>query len=147
MDEALVRKLQLKPGMRVMVLNAPEGYLDRLTPLPQDAVLVEQAPADWVLVFVRNKVEVDSLAPRGLEAVKREGVLWLCYPKGGAKAGSLDGVKVDINRDKGWDVVYATGWGPVASVAIDDQWTALRWRPEADVKRKSGSQFQPGSVQ
>ena len=97
--------------------------------------MVDQGPADWVQVFVRNRAEVDALAPRGIEAVKREGVLWLCYPKGGAKAGA------DINRDSGWDVVTMTGWGPVASAAIDDRWTALRWRPEADVQRKGGSPF------
>ena len=89
MDEALVKKLQLKPGMRVMVLNVPEGFLDRLSPLPQGATLVDQGPADWVQVFVRNRAEVDALAPRGIEAVKREGVLWLCYPKGGAKAAPI----------------------------------------------------------
>lgn len=135
MDEALVKKLQLKPGMRVMVLNAPEGYLDRLMPLPGDAALVDAGPADWVQVFVQNKAEADALAPVGIEAVRREGVLWLCYPKGGAKSGT------DINRDRGWEAVYASGWGPVASAAIDDRWTALRWRPEADVQRKSDSQF------
>ena len=132
MDEALVKKLQLKPGMRVLVLNAPEGYLDRLTPLPEGATFVEQGPADWVQVFLRNKAEVDALAPRGIEAVTREGVLWLCYPKGGAKAGT------DINRDTGWEVMALTGWGPVTQAAIDEQWSALRWRPESDVKRKSG---------
>jgi hypothetical protein len=125
----------------VVVMNAPEGYLARLTPLPEGATMVDQGPADWVQVFVRNKAEVDALAPRGIEAVRREGVLWLCYPKGGAKAAGLGGVKVDINRDNGWDVVLMTGWGPVASVSIDDRWTALRFRPEADVQRKSGSPF------
>ncbi len=141
MDEALVKKLQLKPGMRVMVLNSPAGYLERLTPLPEGAQMVEQGPADWVQVFMRNKAEVDEFAPRGIEAAGRGGVLWLTYPKGGGKGGNIDGVPVDINRDKGWDVVNAAGWGPVTSVAIDERWTALRFRPEADVKRKGDSPF------
>ena len=63
----------------------------------------------------------------------REGVLWLCYPKGGAKAGT------DINRDTGWDVMLLAGWGPVSQIAIDERWSALRWRPESDVKRKGGA--------
>jgi hypothetical protein len=141
MDEGLIKKLQLKPGMRVAVINAPEGYLERITPLPEGATVVDQGPADWVQVFMRNKAEVDALAPRGIEAVKREGVLWLCYPKGGTKA------KTDINRDKGWDVVTMSGWGPVASAAIDEEWTALRFRPESDVQRKTGSSFSKGGAQ
>jgi hypothetical protein len=134
-DEVLVKKLQLKPGMTVMVLNAPEGYVDRLTPLPGGATELAAGPADWVQAFVRNKADVDALAPRAMQAVKPGGVLWLCYPKGGAKAGT------DVNRDKGWDAVYGAGWGPVASAAIDEQWTALRFRPEAEVQRKGGSPF------
>ena len=130
MDAVLVKKLLLKPGMRAMVINAPAGYLERITPLPEGVTLVEQGPADWVQVFMRSRAEVDALAPQGIETVKREGVLWLCYPKGGAKAGA------DINRDRGWDVVVEAGWGGVTQVAIDEQWSALRFRPEADIKRK-----------
>ena len=133
MDEALIKKLQIKPGMRVMVLNAPEGYVERLASLPEGAVFVDRGPADWVQVFMRNKIEVDALAPRGIEAVTREGILWLCYPKGGAKAGT------DINRDTGWDVMLLAGWGPVSQIALDERWSALRWRPESDVKRKGGA--------
>ena len=138
MDEALVKKLRLMPGMRVKVMNAPDGFLDRLLPLPEGATLVDQGPADWVQVFVRNKAEIDALAPQGIEAVTREGTLWLCYPKGGAKAGGR-GTATDINRDNGWDVVMAAGWGPVTQISLDETWSALRWRPEADVKRKGGT--------
>ena len=140
MDETLVKKLLLKPGMRAMVINAPAGYLDRITPLPEGVTLVDQGPADWVQVFLSDKAEVDALAPRGIEAVKREGVLWLCYPKGGVKAGT------DINRDKGWDVVIRAGWGGVTQVAIDEQWSALRFRPETDVKRKGEAPQAKGGV-
>jgi hypothetical protein len=126
----LVKKLLLKPGMRAMVINAPAGYLDRITPLPEGVTLVDGGPVDWVQVFLRDKAEVDALAPHGIEALKAQGVLWLCYPKGGAKAGT------DINRDKGWDVVVQAGWSGVTQIAVDEQWSALRFRPEADIRRK-----------
>lgn len=132
MDEALLKKLQLKPGMRVLIINAPAGYLERLSPLPAGATLVDQGPADWTQAFMRNQADVDALAPRAIAAVSAGGVLWLSYPKGGARAGT------DINRDKGWEVMAAAGWGPVTQVALDDTWSAMRWRPEADVKRKGG---------
>jgi hypothetical protein len=132
MDEALAKKLQLKPGLRVKVMNPPAGYLDRLGSLPEGAVFVDEGPADWVQLFVRNKAEVDALAPLGIAAVSPGGVLWICYPKGGAKAGT------DINRDTGWEAMHGAGWGPVMQVALDEAWSALRWRPESDVKRKGG---------
>lgn len=129
MDDALARKLLLKPDQKVLVVNAPAGYLERITPLPAGSSFVEAGPADWVQVFVRNGAEVVSLAAPAITSVTASGTLWLCYPKGGPKV-------TDINRDKGWDAVIAAGWGPVTQIAIDETWSALRFRPEADVKRK-----------
>lgn len=46
-------------------------------------------------------------------------------------------MKTDISRDAGWDAVHAAGWEGVAMVAIDDTWSAMRFRPSADVKNSS----------
>ncbi len=134
MDPALIKKLLIKPGYRVLILNAPEGYVERISPLPEDAALAEEGsgPCDFVQLFCKDKASVDTLAPEAIAAVKPGGVLWLCYPKRGPK------VQTDINRDTGWEAVVRAGWGPVMQIAIDDVWSALRFRPEADIRRTSG---------
>ncbi|AKT42539.1 DUF3052 family protein [Chondromyces crocatus] len=139
MLDALAKKLQIKPESRVLVLDAPDGYTDGLAPLPEGAVLSTTAKGtfDVVHLFVREAKDLAKKAPRALAAVREGGVLWISYPK------KSSGVKTDITRDHGWDVVEEAGWGPVSQVSIDDTWSALRWKPEATVTRKAGSKVAP----
>ncbi len=122
----LAGKLQIKPGNRLLVLNAPPGYLARLGPLPDGVGLAERPSGtyDVVHLFVNDKAELGRLAQRALEAIKPSGVFWVSYPKRSAK------VSTDITRDVGWDELTAAGWRPVSQVSIDDVWSALRFRPQ-----------------
>lgn len=51
---------------------------------------------DALLLFVQDAAQLDAAGTAGLQAVKAEGLLWVCYPKGGRKAGT------DLNRDILW---------------------------------------------
>lgn len=101
-----------------MVLHAPDGYRERLTPLSEGVKLVERLEGafDFVQVFVRDKTAIDREIAEVLAAVK-----------------------TDITRDRGWDAVYAAGWRPVAQIALDDTWSALRFRPRTDVGKRWAS--------
>ncbi len=118
----LSEKLQLKPGQRMLVQNAPEGYFERLVAeLPQAALQLEAT--DALLLFVTSLKEVVELTPGALQRVGQAGLLWIAYPKGGS------GVKTDVNRDRlAAAVVEATGWRAVRQVAIDAVWSGLRFR-------------------
>jgi hypothetical protein len=129
----LIKKLQLKPGLRALFLNAPEGYVASLGPLP-DGITLADGPAgtlDFVQLFVRDSTELTTHAPAALAAIKRDGVLWIAYPKQNAK------VKTDITRDRGWEPITAAGLRPVTQIAIDEIWSALRWRPIELVKSRT----------
>ena len=132
-ENALVKKLQLKPGQHALFLNAPEGYIAALGPLP-DGVALADGPAgtlDFVQLFARDSAELMTHAPTALAAVKLDGVLWIAYPKQSAK------VKTDLTRDRGWAPVTAGGLRPVIQIAIDETWSALRWRPIELVKSRT----------
>jgi hypothetical protein len=125
-DEALVAKLQIRPGSRLLLLGAPAGYRQRIDPLPGDGA-IDEAPAagatyDAVQVFCRDSGALAALAPAAIAAYARGRILLACYPKGGAKAGT------DLNRDAGWAPLADAGLRPVRHVAIDETWSALRWR-------------------
>src|SRR5512141_253792 len=94
-DSALAKKLQIKPGAHVLVLDAPDGYLDELAPLPDGARLVERAHGhfDVVQAFVRTKDDLDRRAPIVVGSAKPGAVIWLCWPKQSAHVGT------DLNRD------------------------------------------------
>ena len=121
----LIKKLRIQPGQRLLILNAPEGYLSNLGQLP-DGVEVKDVldgVFDFVQVFVKSITELEKQVPVAIKAVKYDGLLWICYPK------QSSGIKTDINRDTGWSVVQKAGLRPVTQVAIDDTWSALRFRP------------------
>jgi hypothetical protein len=131
-SEALIRKLLIKPGHQVAVVNAPEGFGAQLAPLPEGAAFAgEQDASGWadvVLAFMRDRADADKLATGALAAAKPGGVVWLAYPKRSKT------VQTDINRDTGWDSVTAAGWLPVTQIAIDEVWSCLRFRPQGEIK-------------
>jgi hypothetical protein len=132
-SKTLAEKLVLKTGARAAMLNTPSGHENALAPLPT-GVMVTSSPhgeQDFVLAFVHNQAEVETVALNALAAVKGDGVVWLAYPK---KTGSI---KTDITRDKGWDAVMNAGWEPVSQIALDDTWSALRFKPKATVKKRA----------
>ncbi|HSJ53033.1 MAG TPA: hypothetical protein VLC52_04730 [Anaerolineae bacterium] len=122
---ALATKLRLQPGHRVLLLNAPEGYLDRLRPLPEGVELADTAGGkfDFVHLFARNSTDLAWMARQAVEAIEYDGVLWVSYPKKSA------GVESDLNRDIRWEILEEAGLRPVTQVSIDDVWSALRFRP------------------
>lgn len=131
-EMSLAKKLGLKPGHRVAVLNAPARFRERIQPLPEGVDLAKTLSGafDCVLAFTQNQAAVHRDGLAALAATKPGGLVWLAYPKQSAR------VKTDITRDRGWDAVFAAGWRPVSLISIDDTWSALRFRPEADVKKR-----------
>jgi hypothetical protein len=138
MPTSLAQKLRIREGSRVALLNAPDGYARALDPLPGGAEVTTIAAAenvayDVTLLFARDHAELEHFAPAAIAATRDGGVLWVAWPKGGAKS------KGAITRDTLWPVMAALGWGPVSNVALDDTWSALRLRPEAEIKRTSAT--------
>jgi hypothetical protein len=125
----LPKRLGIKPGFRVRVLAPPEGYLDQLAPLPADAEIVPKGtgPFDLVQLFVTSKADVDRQAGKVIAMLRPRGLLWIAYPKKTSK------VKTDISRDHGWEAVGQAGWIGVSIIAIDETWSALRFRPREHV--------------
>jgi hypothetical protein len=139
----LIKRLRIKPGQRIIVINPPPGYLDQLGDLPEGVGLANQPEDvelasepegvalanqagetfDFVHLFVKNVAELERLGPSAIHAVKHDGLLWISYPKRSSK------VETDISRDVGWEVIKEAGLRPVTQVSIDAVWSALRFRP------------------
>lgn len=122
---ALLKKLLIKSGQRLIILNAPAGYWEELSPLPANIEVATQPEGlfDLVQLFVKDSAELTEFSPTALQIAKPTGILWITYPKGTAK------VKTDLNRDILWKLLEPTGWRPVTQVAIDATWSAMRFRP------------------
>lgn len=132
MDEIL-KKLKYGNQERIAVLNAPEEFRKRITGLLPDVQIDTDINArylyDFMIAFTPASADVEKLGPSCIHNLSDDGKLWMAYPKGTSKK-----ISSDINRDRGWDTVEATGFRRVSQVAIDDDWSALRFRNVKYVK-------------
>jgi hypothetical protein len=124
-ESSLAKKMKLKTGQRAAIINAPDGYLKELSPLPAGVEVVEklQGTFDWVQIFVKNKAELEKLVPRATLVLKPESLLWLSFPKGSSK------IQTDLTRDKGWDSLRQTDLKWVNLVSVNETWSAFALRP------------------
>jgi hypothetical protein len=116
-------KLQIKPGQTVAALAALAVTAEvPAFVLPDANPPAAPGDADAVVAFARNKTELDSVAAPAIEAARQDRLAWIAYPKAG-KLGT------DLNRDILAALLAARGVQPVRQVAIDETWSALRFRP------------------
>jgi hypothetical protein len=128
----LAKKLRLAAEHSVLVLNAPDGYVDMLRPGPTDirADMQPDRTYDVVLLFVKDVDELRRLGGAAIHGVRSNGLLWITYPKGGQAAGETDlpATPSWVQRDVLGDITSERGYKPVAFVAVDETWTALRFK-------------------
>jgi len=132
----LFEKLQLKDRQEIVVLRAPDSFQPELARLPVLTIhhhLESVAETGFLLAFVTRKAEVDALAPQVARRATGDAAVWFAYPKGTSKK-----YQCDFNRDTGWDALLAEGFETVRAIAIDDDWTALRFRRSEFVKSRAG---------
>jgi hypothetical protein len=111
----LAGKLQTKDAALALV-NAPKSFKWD-GPLAKDP-----KSAKAVLVFMKNADELRAFSAPLVSAARRDAIAYLAYPK----AGQLG---TDLTRDNIWVMLQEQGIRPVRQIAIDDVWSALRFRP------------------
>jgi hypothetical protein len=124
--QSLFAKLNLKQQTEVVIVNAPASFEPELDALNGITVLRDPAQAktiSFALAFATKQHELDALSKRLAAKAQGDAVLWFAYPKGTSKR-----YKCDFNRDSGWEVIRSLGFDSVRQVAIDEDWSALRFR-------------------
>jgi hypothetical protein len=125
-------KLNLKDQKQILVLWPPESFERELAALDGVEILRDLKRAKAVqfsLAFVTKQEEVDALAPVIANKAEGDAVVWFAYPKRSSKK-----YKSQINRDNGWNILGREGFEPVRMVAIDEDWSALRFRRAGFIK-------------
>ena len=126
----LFKKLNLGAAKVVHVLNAPVAFDGALAGL--DDVEVKRAALgkiSFALAFVTTLAEVEKATGQLTRAALEDAVLWMVYPKASSR-----NYTCEFNRDTGWASLGQAGYEPVRQVAIDDDWSALRFRKVEHIK-------------
>jgi hypothetical protein len=121
-ESTLAKKMKLKSGLNAAVINAPENYVDTLKHNTALSPTLN-GKFDWIQIFVRDKAELDALAPKAAKALKSESMLWISFPKGTSK------IQTDLTRDKGWDVLRDLDLKWINLISVNEMWSAFSLRP------------------
>jgi hypothetical protein len=129
---SVFEKLNLKDQRDLLVVNAPSSFEAELSKLKgvaihRDPKALTEVP--FSLSFVTKQQEVDTLARAIASKAIGDAVVWFAYPKGTSKK-----YKCDFNRDTGWASLGRAGFEPVRMVAIDEDWSAVRFRRAGFIK-------------
>jgi hypothetical protein len=123
----LFKKLNFKDQTQLCILGSPPEFGAEMKKIEDFSTVVTSAQKckeiEFALIFVKSKPEIDAAVRSIKGKIKGDAVLWFAYPKGTSKS-----YKVDISRDKGWDALGDAGFEVVRAVAIDDDWSAMRFR-------------------
>lgn len=134
----LFKKLNYKGTSEIGVFNAPSSFAAELLPMKGEATIVTILPkiknGSFLMAFATTQEELDYWSKELVSKLTEDGVLWFCYPKGTSKKYTCD-----FNRDTGWSELTKLGFEPVRAVAIDADWSALRFRKPAHIKKMTRS--------
>jgi hypothetical protein len=126
MANELAKKLLLHKAKRILILNQPVGYIERLQgELTDNPELFTEPTGDVDLVhlFVKDSEELKQWLGVTLRSVQHDGLIWVSYPKKSSK------MKSDLNRDILVSLLHQVGHEGVSLISIDDTWSAMRVRP------------------
>ena len=129
----LLKKLQWKEtGSAVLIINAPVTYKEIAKEFKGrvDREVIDEA-YPFIQLFGTSNLEIATLAKSVVNSLEEDGLLWLCYPKKSSKVykGS------DCSRDTVAQVLAEEGYEPVRNIAIDEDWSALRFRNVENIKK------------
>lgn len=130
---AVFKKLNLTTQREILVVNPPasfEGDLSELSGLTVLRAIGSARRVGFALAFVQTQKEVNALTQAISRKAEGDAVIWFAYPKGSSK-----NYQCDFNRDTGWAAMGEAGWEPVRMVAIDEDWSALRFRRVEFIKK------------
>jgi hypothetical protein len=128
-------KLNLKNQREIWILDAPASFEPELAGLSGVSVhrdLREAGDIAFLLAFVTEQRRLAEVARAAAARTRGDAVVWIAYPKKSSKK-----YKCDFNRDSGWEALGKEGFEGVRMVAIDEDWSALRFRRTEFIKSMS----------
>jgi len=117
----LPKKLGIKEGAEVAILNAPEDFTDTLGALPGGVTVRQRLrrPLDVIVFFTVRRADLEHRIERLRAALEPAGRLWIAWPKRASK------VETDMTEDVVRDVALPLGLVDNKVAAIDETWSGL----------------------
>jgi len=127
------KKLNLKDQKEIVITAAPASFEPEIASLSGVAVrrtLSGSSPVSFMLAFVMRQREIDAAAATIAGRAVGDAIVWFAYPKQSSR-----NYVCEFNRDTGWSAIGKAGFEPVRMVAIDADWSAVRFRRAEHIKK------------
>lgn len=122
-EVTLTRKLGIKEGRRVLLLDPPLGFAHKLDPLPEGVGVTTKvvSMADVIVVFSSSRAVLGELFPKAKHALAPRGCLWAAWPR------KSSGFFTDLTEELVRSVGLAAGLTDNKIISLDEIWSALRF--------------------
>jgi len=134
----LFKKLNFKQHKEILIVNHPAEFEAELNAMKDCTTIITDikniSEIEFVLVFIKTQTEINTITPLIAKKLKGDGIVWFAYPKGTSKK-----YKAEISRDNGWKMLGKSDFEAVRQVAIDEDWSALRFRKVEFIRTMSRS--------
>jgi hypothetical protein len=134
----IFKKLNYKDQKQIYIIHAPDSFkkdMDEMKHVTSIKTSLTGAKSiEFFMAFVIKQKELDDLIKKMKSLMIDDGVVWFVYPKGTSKKYTCE-----FNRDTGWTELGKAGYEPVRAVAIDEDWSGLRFRNPTHIKKMTRS--------
>ena len=133
-SQSLLEKLQLKDERNLLIQGLPSSiekqfiklsFAKNLTPL------LKNRKIDFALVFAISQKQLKAILSDVVPVLQPVAKLWIAYPKQASKIVS------DLSSDDKWDFISDQGYEGVSMIALDNVWSAVRFRKIEEGEQKT----------
>ena len=133
----LVKKLGIKPGSNIVLVNAPSDYATELD-LPPDVTVNSRSgkPLDFAQLFVKSEKELQREFSEYAKRLNASGMLWVSWPK------KSSGVSTILSDNIVRGIGLAAGLVDVKVCAVNEVWSGLKFvfrlkdRPKVNQRKR-----------
>lgn len=131
----LFQKLNAKDHKELFIIHAPQAFAMEISAIEQNTTVhktirAANDPITFILTFVLTLEQIQETMMQVHPRLEGDATIWFAYPKKTSKKYSSS-----ISRDSGWDTLGKYSIEPVRQIAIDQDWTALRFRKVEFIKK------------
>jgi len=130
-SQSVLEKLQLKDERNLLIQGLPstiEKQFVKISFAKNVTPLLKSRKIDFALVFAISHKQLDEIFRDVVPALNENAKFWVAYPKVSSKIVS------DLSRDCNWECLAKFGFEGVRLIALDNIWSAMRFKKREPVK-------------
>jgi len=119
----LAKKLGIKNGFKIKIVNEPEDYFKLFTDLPVDLEKItdRKTKKDFIHYFVGSAIQLDKEIKLLKKEIEQNGALWISWPKKASE------VETDLNGNIVREIGLKNGLVDIKVCAVNEIWSGLKF--------------------